>query len=168
MGDRSFKVVLIVILVLSAVWLTLTYTKNVYYVPSRSMEPTLMPGDLIIIRQVSPERLAEEFKSGEEKPIIVFNSPYGLIVHRIYHVVYDSEGRLLGFRTKGDNNPGPDVYLVKPWDVKGEVAFRIPLLGTVVMFSKSRIGFTVIGIVLMILIVLNVVELTVWVRRRKD
>ena len=166
MGNRSFKAVLIVILVLSAVWLTLTYTKNVYYVPSRSMEPTLMPGDLIVIRQVSAERLAEEFKSGE-KPIIVFNSPYGLIVHRIYHVVYDSEGRLVGFRTKGDNNPGPDVYLVRPWNVKGEVVFRIPLLGAVVMFSKSKTGFTIIGIVLMVLIVLNVVELAAWARRRK-
>ena len=167
MGDRSFKAMLIVILVLSAVWLTLTYTKNVYYVPSRSMEPTLMPGDLIIIRHVSAERLAEEFESGEEKPIIVFNSPYGLIVHRIYRVVYDSEGKLVGFRTKGDNNPGPDVYLVRPWDVKGEVVFRIPLLGAVVMFSKSKTGFTIIGIVLMVLIVLNVVELAAWARRRK-
>lgn len=167
MGDRSFKAMLIVILVLSAVWLTLTYTKNVYYVPSRSMEPTLMPGDLIIIRHVSAERLAEKFESGEEKPIIVFNSPYGLIVHRIYRVVYDSEGKLVGFRTKGDNNPGPDVYLVRPWDVKGEVVFRIPLLGAVVMFSKSKTGFTIIGIVLMVLIVLNVVELAAWARRRK-
>ena len=82
-------------------------------------------------------------------------------------MVYDSEGKLVGFRTKGDNNPGPDVYLVRPWDVKGEVVFRIPLLGAVVMFSKSKTGFTIIGIVLMVLIVLNVVELAAWARRRK-
>jgi signal peptidase len=166
--DKSFKAVLLIILILSGVLLTLTYTKNVYYVPSRSMEPTLMPGDLIIIKHITPEQLAQEFSKREEKPIIVFNSPKGLIVHRTYQVIY-SEGQLVGFRTKGDNNPGPDAYIVKPEDVKGEVVFRIPLLGALIMLTKTRIGLTIISIILVILIVLNLVEFARWTseRRRK-
>ncbi|MHC1563945.1 MAG: signal peptidase I [Candidatus Hecatellaceae archaeon] len=158
--DKSFKTVLLIVLVLSGVWLTLTYTKNVYYVPSRSMEPTLMVGDLIILKHVTTEQLILEYNSLEDKPIIVFDTPYSRDpwVHRIYQVLYDENHQLVGFRTKGDNNPGPDRYIVKPGDIRGEVVLRIPLLGWLFMFAKSEMGFTIITIIIAILVMLNLVE----------
>ncbi|KYH39096.1 MAG: peptidase S26B, signal peptidase [Candidatus Hecatellales archaeon B24] len=158
--DKSFKTVLLIVLVLSGLWLTLTYTKSVYYVPSRSMEPTLMVGDLIVLKRVTPEQLVQEYNSLKDKPIIVFDTPYSKDpwVHRIYQVVYDENNQLVGFRTKGDNNPGPDSYLVKPEDIRGKVVLRIPLLGWLFMFAKSELGFTIISIIIAILVVLNLVE----------
>jgi signal peptidase len=158
--DKSFKTVLLIVLVLSGLWLTLTYTKNVYYVPSRSMEPTLMVGDLIILKRVTTEQLIREYSSLEDKPIIVFDTPYSRDpwVHRIYQVLYDENHQLVGFRTKGDNNPGPDNYVVKPSDIRGEVVLRIPWLGWLFMFAKSEMGFTIISVIIVILVMLNLVE----------
>lgn len=123
-----------------------------------------MPGDLIIVKPTTAEKLNQKYRQGE-KPIIVFNSPQGLIVHRIHYVVYGENRQIIGFKTKGDNNPSPDAYLVEPKDVRGEVVFRIPWLGMLVMFTKSKLGLTLIGIILAFLVMLNLLEAARWRRR---
>jgi len=160
MADKGSTAFLIVVLILSALWFTLTYTQTVYYVPSRSMEPTLKPGDLIVIRAVSGEELLREFNEQEEKPIIVFDVPQcpKPIVHRIHRIIYDEQGRFLGFETKGDNNRRPDPYLVKPENIRGEVFLRIPLLGYIIMFVKSEEGKLLLGAVIVVLLILTIME----------
>jgi len=155
--ERLFNAVLTVLILFYVVWLALAYSGVGYYVPSESMKPVLMPGDLIVIKPVTVSQLVQQFEAGEEKPIIVFNNPYSdkPWVHRIYRVVYDEEGNIAGFQTKGDNNQQPDSYLVKPEDVRGEVVFRIPLLGYPIMFVKSEEGKIFVGLLLVILILSN-------------
>lgn len=107
---------------------------RIYYVPSRSMEPTLSVGDLVVAVAASPR----EVSCGPQGDIIVYRRPDGArIIHRAVACV-EREGRLY-FLTKGDNNPYYDQdpgnpYTWVPEDrVVAKYVLRIPLLGYVPM-----------------------------------
>ena len=98
-------------------------------VATGSMEPLIMPGDVVLVNKVKP---GENFKVGE---IIQFRRDTILIDHRIIEIVKDDKS--LGYRTKGDNNSGPDSQIVKPEDVKGTVIQVIPKIGWPTLLFKS-------------------------------
>jgi len=131
----------------------------VAYVPSRSMEPTLMVGDLVIIQGVS----AEEITAGT---IIVFYVPghYGedayRIVHRVVKVVPLDSG--LGFETKGDNNPVSDYFrwqYIPEAYVIGKVTYRIPYVGYLALKIREPIGVTLIALLIIIFVALEYSDL---------
>jgi signal peptidase len=129
------------------------------YVPSKSMEPTLNVGDLVLIKGIDPH----EIKNGT---IIVFYVPghYGedsyRIVHRVIKILkIDNQ---LMFETKGDNNPVSDSVRWKyiPADhIVGEVVLKIPYLGYIALFKESFLkgdsGTIVIGFLILLLIILE-------------
>jgi len=98
-----------------------------YVVASRSMEPALHVGDLVIALPASPS----DIKVGD---VVIYRSPEGkLIIHRVIdRRVVAGEYRYL---TKGDNNAMPDQdprnpYTWVPEDrVLAKVMLSIPLLG---------------------------------------
>ncbi len=56
--------------------------------------------------------------------VVVYRAPNGLvIVHRLVGKTED------GYITKGDRNPAPDPWAVKPEWIYGKVILRIPLIG---------------------------------------
>ncbi|MEM2921796.1 MAG: signal peptidase I [Candidatus Bathyarchaeia archaeon] len=127
----------------------------VAYVPSRSMEPTLNVGDLVIIQGVNPP----EINVGT---IIVFYVPehYGedayRIVHRVVKVVQLENG--LGFETKGDNNPVSDYFrwkYIPEAYVIGKVIYRIPYVGYLALKIREPIGITVIAFLIILLVALE-------------
>jgi len=85
---------------------------------SGSMEPTMKAGDLAIVAEVPPERLAV----GD---VIQYWSGEGMIIHRIYEI----QAQYGTFITKGDANSLPDAQPVYPQQIKGKVIFIIPKLG---------------------------------------
>jgi len=121
-------------------------------VTSGSMTPTIKQGDLLVVEGVNTSNL-------QVGNIIVYKTtdPYlggELIVHRIVKIdIYD--GRVIGYVTKGDNNPVPDNEAgfepptgIPPQDVVGKVIFVIPLLGFIVLFLKQPAGFVLMVLLL--------------------
>ncbi len=122
--------ILIALLINYTLAATLKVQKPVMVVVSSSMEPTIKPGDIIVVKKVN----IEDIKVGD---IIVYKNPYTQkeIVHRVIY-----KGKKYGkvyLITKGDNdktNPLPDqlVGAAPPITEEifvGKVILIIPYLG---------------------------------------
>ncbi|MGP3668243.1 MAG: signal peptidase I [Candidatus Bathyarchaeota archaeon] len=158
---KGYIIVVILVLAYIGTWFSLCYilkTSNpIVVVEGSSMYPSLKKGDLVFLKGTSKEELAEDFKMGV-KNIIVYSLPTGKnIIHRVYSVVYDNENKsVIGFLTKGDNNPYVDGVIVTEEMIVGKVVFGpVPYIGFLVLFLRSPLGF----ILLIILVALLVVSL---------
>jgi signal peptidase len=121
-----------------------------YVVLTGSMEPSISPGDAIVVRSVPPERIA----TGD---VITFRRAAGdavPVTHRVLEVTTDADGRT-AFVTKGDANEDPDSGLVTGRLVVGEVLVVLPYVGLVVQFVDSPAGFALAVVVPISLLVLN-------------
>jgi len=105
-----------------------------------SMKPTLQPGDLVMVKGIE----TADLRKGDVIALRVPKSQqtrYGApptIVHRIVKIEKEGGERL--FTTKGDNNPTPDAFTVRPNDVIGKMVARGPGLGYPFLFFRSRQG----------------------------
>lgn len=92
-----------------------------------SMEPAIIPGDMIIFQE------REEYESGD----IVIYKANSYITHRIVEVTED------GYITQGDaNNTADDEIVVT--QVVGKVIFRIPGIGYLTEFITSPLGILIL------------------------
>jgi signal peptidase len=125
-----------------------------YAVLSGSMEPTMNPGDVIIVNSVAASKIETGDvitfrKGGEKRPT----------THRVIEVVeQDGTG---AFRTKGDANEDPDQSLVGPDEIQGKVMsigghlFVIPYMGYVLQFANTQLGFVALFVVPIALLILT-------------
>ena len=108
-------------------------------VASDSMSPTFRTGDMIVIRKCDPSKLVE----GD---IITFhtiiNNQYALNTHRIAQI-HEMNG-VRSYVTKGDNNAIADVHMIADGDIVGKFVTKIPVMGKVMDFLSSSIGFLVV------------------------
>ena len=93
---------------------------------TQSMEPTLPPGTLIIVRPTS----VEDIRLGTVLTYQIASDRPELETHRVIERSTDTRGRT-SFITKGDNNDLPDSPAVQPVQVKGTLWYSIPMLGYV-------------------------------------
>ena len=101
---------------------------------SGSMEPAINPGDVVV---VSPQ---ENYETGE---IITFTTGGDTpTTHRLVDTKV-TEGEL-AYITKGDANPTEDMSDVREEDILGAAVFSIPLLGYVVEFARTPLGFVLL------------------------
>ncbi len=98
-----------------------------------SMEPGIMPGDIVLIKK--PQEEAEVFALAPGD-IITFRRGEITITHRILEVLTDEAGNS-SFITKGDNNDSPDNEIVFPNDIQGVVRYVVPKIGLPVMLIHS-------------------------------
>jgi len=112
---------------------------STFSVQSASMEPTIKVGDYIFVEECDTSTL----KKGD---IITFytiiESQKAINTHRIVNVIED--GGTIQYETQGDNketNPTPDELLVSPGDVIGRYRTRVPVMGSVMDFLGSKLGF---------------------------
>lgn len=89
---------------------------------SGSMEPVIMPGDVVIVGLVDSDAIAlgdilSFWRHTDEKDII--------ITHRVIGVDADRGT----FTTKGDNNNAADSVVLEKGDIIGRTVFLIPYLG---------------------------------------
>jgi len=103
-------------------------------VATGSMEPTIKPGDMILVKKISNMDEINTLKVGD---IILFKRGNILISHRIIEIL-DTDEEGVQFKTKGDKNSGPDTDLVKSADVKGLVKYVIPKIGLPTLFIKDE------------------------------
>ena len=116
-----------------------------FIVLSGSMEDTIMPGDLILTKEID----ASELKEGD---VISFRAnEYAVVTHRIINIVDDKGERK--YYTKGDNNDTADSEPVYNNQIEGIYRYRIPELGKIALYLQKPIGIA-IGISIPLTIVL--------------
>ena len=108
--------------------LPMPFGVGVAVVLSGSMEPELSVGDLVIVTE------SEDYA---EQDVIVFQQGSMAVTHRIVSI---SEEEVI---TKGDANNAEDEPITLS-QIKGRVAFVIPLVGHLVNLIKTPIGTLVI------------------------
>lgn len=107
-------------------------------VESDSMKPTFKQGDLIISKEI------DDFSSIKENDVITFwTTIEGKRVkntHRIIEVL--NEDGIVRYKTKGDNNPINDDDVIAQGAVIGKwTNVKLPLLGKVMDFLRTKTGF---------------------------
>ena len=87
-------------------------------VTSGSMAPLVTPGDVVMIRPVSPEELLPN-------TVVLYDRPdTGRVLHRILEQLPDGT-----FRTGGDANAVPDSTFVHVEDIEGAAVLAVPWVG---------------------------------------
>lgn len=95
-----------------------------YTVLTGSMEPTLSPGTLIVVKPVP----ATELRAGDVITFQVESDNPAVNTHRITQVVYDAQGTPR-FQTQGDANNVADRGLLVPGQIRGKLWYSVPYLG---------------------------------------
>jgi len=108
-----------------------------YVVQSGSMEPSIMTGDIILIRPESQYEFNDVITFRDQKKRVV--------THRISEV-QEQSGKTV-FLTKGDANRSIDIEFVPLENVVGKVQMTIPRIGYLVSFAKTMPGIILFVIV---------------------
>ena len=129
-------------------------------VVTKSMEPKIKAGDMIITKITATEDIGEDDVIAFFDPASKNNS---VVTHRIIGK-YEQDGTVY-FKTRGDNNNTNDLYDVPAENVIGVWrGFRLPLLGHVMLFMQSTLGLIVcIALPVSLFILAEVLQ-----RRKKD
>ena len=112
---------------------------------SGSMEPVFNPGDMVLVKEIEPDKL-------QMNDIIAFRRGESVITHRIKGIAQGAGGK--EFTTKGDNNNVEDNFKVTPDMVEGIYLLRIVKIGNAAMFLQTPMGliiFIALPLVLFIL-----------------
>lgn len=113
-----------------------------FVIISESMEPTIMTGDAILVKEVKQEEL-------KVKDIISFQDGDSINTHRIVEILEDNG--IIKYKTKGDNNKKEDKELVTYDKIEGLYQFRIKGFGKIVEVIKNKITLVVLLIVLVLI-----------------
>ena len=156
-------VILVPILVVNVTMIVKSYTNpdkypsflgyNLMIVLSPSMEETINPGDLILVKNAEPAEVQGESAAGSrDGDIISFFDPesekQSVLTHRCVKV--NSDGT---FTTKGDNNISEDLTPCPPDNLIGKYITRIPGAGNIAMWLQTTPGLIVCVAVPIVLLV---------------
>lgn len=122
---------LLVLVIAILAFLQFSPDYGIYIVKSGSMSPAIKTGDIII---TGP---AGGFLNGEIKPgtVITFRVEKDLVTHRVQSIEGD---RII---TRGDSLEEADPWQVSISDVQGIYLFKIPYLGYLPYFARTRLGW---------------------------
>ena len=98
------------------------------------MNPLIKSGDIVLVREIAPNRLAQ----GD---IIAYKEGKSVVTHRIVKITEADGSRQ--FVTKGDNNNTDDVSPIKEDMVEGLYLLDIPKLGNGAMFMQTPVGIII-------------------------
>jgi signal peptidase len=121
-----------------------------FVILSGSMEPTVSPGDVVIVDRSASVGVGDviTFSDGGEVPT----------THRVIGV---QDGQYV---TQGDANQYPDSNPVAPSNVLGRVVLTIPLIGHVILWVNTPLGY--VSLVVLPLVLLVGDGLRSWARER--
>lgn len=146
-GGILLDILIALVIILGIITTIISLTSNEDGIPSvfgyspfsiqtNSMSPTLKTGDLIIVKAIDPSSLKVDDIISYYDTIDGENV---IKTHRIVSIIDDST-RL--YTTRGDNNDVEDNYVLTEVDIIGKYQnIRIPLLGYIIDFFKSKWGF---------------------------
>ncbi|BDI23059.1 signal peptidase I [Herbiconiux sp. L3-i23] len=125
-GLSAGVLALVVAIGLAAVVVPMVAGATPLTVLTRSMEPTLPPGTLVVVRPTP----VDQIRIGDVLTYQIESGKADVISHRVIEVRSGSDG-LTTFITKGDNNDAADTEPVIPAQIKGTVWYSIPWIGYV-------------------------------------
>ena len=121
------SVILICLALLVGCVFTGIFPVKAYLVQSGSMEPSIMTGDIVVVKQ-------EQMYLNNQ--VVTFtDSSKRVVTHRIIEKKKDGS-----FVTKGDANRSEDRETIKMNNIIGSVVLTIPKLGFLVAFLKTSLG----------------------------
>ncbi len=123
---------------------------NLFYIVTGSMEPTVKVGDIILSEKVETSAL-------KEGDVVTFNGESGelegkIVTHRIVSI-YEENGETY-IITKGDANTANDPPH-KAECVVAVMKCKIPLLGSLVKFINTPLGFVVLIVTPLLMSLVN-------------
>ena len=148
-GGLGRLVLIAAVLVLAATFLPSLAGYKRYVLVGHSMEPTIHKGSLVFDEIVPVDAL----RRGD---VITYIPPitHEPVSHRIISIERGPEGERV-FRTKGDNNPAPDLRRFTLREGRqARVAFAIPYLGwlfVLLSMQEARIGLLALPALLLAL-----------------
>lgn len=98
---------------------------RLYVISSRSMEPVLKIGDIVVACSI-----CGDIREGD---IVAYVSKIGVIVHRVVEVNREYSYLI----TKGDRNIDIDPDPVSMENVLGKVVYTIPLIGYIAIYTRG-------------------------------
>ena len=116
-----------------------------FIVLSGSMEPSIMTGDMVFVKETDPDSL----KVGD---VIAYKSGSAVVTHRLVEV--KSEHGETRYVTQGDANNAADQGMVKPADVEGIYQRRVAGAGNLAMFMQTTTGMILFVVCPLVLFVL--------------
>ncbi len=116
-----------------------------------SMEPAINAGDLVILSGTNPVKLAPEDIILFKEITIDQSGQTGFlakpVIHRIFYINKNNNQTYI--KTKGDNNPTPDDWLVPSQAILGKAVFIIPKVGLVMLFlERIEVKIIIIAVIL--------------------
>lgn len=124
---------------------------NLLVVVSQSMEPAIPMGSIVVSRpQVNPDQISIgdviTFSVADLGGEAVF------VTHRVVEVIRNDA--VVRYRTQGDGVNEPDMELVAPEQLIGRMWLSLPLVGYLVAFIRTPIGYlTLIGLPALLFII---------------
>lgn len=123
-----------------------------YIIISESMIPSINVYDAVVTMRANEDNIkVDDIITFISKEIETAGTP---ITHRVIGIVHDESGeKILGYRTKGDNNNTADFALIAPNEVIGKVMLRIPMIGYLQTLMTKPIGWILIVVIPCLLII---------------
>lgn len=124
-GLSSGLLVLLLAVAVAVVALPALVGGSAMTVLTQSMEPTLPPGTLVVVKPTP----ADEIAIGDVVTYQIRSGEAAVVSHRVISKTY-TDGELT-FITQGDNNTEPDADPVRAVQIRGTIWYSFPLLGWV-------------------------------------
>ncbi|MCE4599699.1 MAG: signal peptidase I [Desulfurococcales archaeon] len=120
---------------------------DVYYVPTGSMIPAIMPGDLVFARQVSDPSTIEvgSIVVARYNVVSISGERYDLIIHRVIDI--DRSKGLVYL--KGDNSP--EIQVVPADNIVSVVVFGIPYIGYISLYLREYLVYIIALLIIYII-----------------
>ena len=115
---------LLILVIMLAILVSGLFKYQLIAVASGSMVPVFNRGDAVLIKQLE----SSEIKNLKVGDIIVFIKDKKTVMHRIIEKEEIKEGTFV-YKTKGDNNNGPDKGVVEEGKIIGKYVFGIKYIG---------------------------------------
>ncbi len=112
-----------------------------FVIVSGSMEPTIMTGDAIFVKEV-PQK---EIKTND---IISFSQGETIVTHRVIEIL--EENGVKKYKTKGDHNNTEDKEKITYEQIQGKYQFKINQFGIIIKILKSKITLAILVIIIVI------------------
>ena len=110
-----------------------------------TMENTMYPGDLAIVKEENIENI-------KENDIIAFRTENILLIHRVIKI--ENENGVKRFITKGDNRPEQDEGYVDNSKIEGIYQYKYDKIGNFILFVQTPMGMVLCLFLPLLLLIL--------------
>ena len=115
---------LLIIVLILAILVSGSFKHQLIAVASNSMNPEFYRGDAVLMKKLEDR----EIKQLKEGNIIVFAKKNKVVIHRILKIEESEDGNIY-YKTKGDNNNGPDSGVIDKKKIIGKYITKIKFIG---------------------------------------